>query len=188
VRLPSRIDAARLIIRPLRKDEEATFVAFMTDEETTTSFMFEAGQKTEAGARAFLAEIVSSYETDVPFFVCAISAREVDEFVGLCGLSPLAEANTFECFVCLSPRCRGRGYATESVAALIRYGFAEYPIDAFRVYIDPGNARSVALAERLRMRCLGPARHPMHGHASVVYSLDRHATREHRTRATDPVI
>jgi RimJ/RimL family protein N-acetyltransferase len=43
----------------------------------------------------------------------------------------------------------GRGYVTEAAAAMRDWAFAEIGVDSLVSYIDPGNARSKAVAERL---------------------------------------
>ena len=52
----------------------------------------------------------------------------------------------------MSPAASGRGLATEAVRALIDTAFEVYGLRRLVARIDPDNARSVALAERLGMR------------------------------------
>jgi RimJ/RimL family protein N-acetyltransferase len=172
MRLPDRIQTPRLVIRPFVAEEADAFVTFMTDEETTTEFMFLPEQKTPDGARLFFDEILASYETEAPYFVCAIEPADGNEFVGACGISNLPDGE-FECWVCLAPLHRGRGYATEAIRALIDYCFAQYPMDVFRACISPDNPTSVAIARRLGMEYAGRGTHPVHGDECEIFVLAR---------------
>lgn len=173
MRVPKRIETPRLEIRPFAVDDAEAFVAFMTDEETTTEFMFHPEQKTSDGARGFFENILASYATETPCFVCAIALADRPGFVGMCGISNLPADGAFECFVCLAPESRGVGYATEAVRALIAHCFEVDSVETFRTYISPANPRSIAIARRLGMRHSGRGRHPLHGEDSEVYALSR---------------
>jgi len=171
MRVPNCIETPRLVIRPFTAGEAEAFVAFMTDEETTSEFMFFPEQKTSDGARAFFEAVMTSYATESPYFVCAIDVAAGDGFVGLCGISNLPADGAFECFVCLSPPHRRRGYATEAVRALIARCFEDYSVETFRTYISPANSRSIAIARRLGMEHTGRSPHPVHGDESEVFVL-----------------
>lgn len=173
MRLPHCIETERTVIRPFRPDDRDAFVAFMTDAETTSEFMFADHHKTAKGAPAFFDEIVASYTTQSPYFLYALSLQGSGGFVGVCGVSQLPGDGALECMVCLKPGSRGHGYATEAVRALIDHCFCEYPIEEFSAYISPRNHRSVAVARRLGMRYVGRGRHPIHGDESVVYRMRR---------------
>ncbi|WP_295787700.1 GNAT family N-acetyltransferase [uncultured Microbacterium sp.] len=63
-----------------------------------------------------------------------------------------AAAGSAEIGWVMSPAASGRGLATEAVRALIDTAFEVYGLRRLVARIDPDNARSVALAERLGMR------------------------------------
>jgi RimJ/RimL family protein N-acetyltransferase len=172
--LPRVIEAERVVIRPFEAADEGAFVSFMTDEEATR-FVFSDEQKTEAGARTFFDVVTSSYSSRTPYFLLAIALKDHDGFVGMCGISRLPGEGIFECVVCLAPKNRRRGYATETVEAVISYCFENNPIEEFRSYISPENPRSAAIAKRLGMRYEGRGKHPIHGDDSEVYSISREA-------------
>jgi RimJ/RimL family protein N-acetyltransferase len=46
----------------------------------------------------------------------------------------------------------GNGYATEAARAAVEWGFANLPTDEIISVIDPGNERSIRVAERLGMQ------------------------------------
>jgi RimJ/RimL family protein N-acetyltransferase len=52
----------------------------------------------------------------------------------------------------------GRGFAGEALGGLLRYGFEELGFKSARADVDPGNARSLRLLERLGFRQTGGAK------------------------------
>ena len=69
----------------------------------------------------------------------------------------------------------GRGYVTEAATAARDWAFRELGWPTAVSYIDPGNARSIAVAERLGARRDDKAGHPFGEEACLVY---RHPSRE----------
>lgn len=69
----------------------------------------------------------------------------------------------------LVPEARGFGYATEACAAMIRWAFARTQVGQIIAQIEPANAASLRVAEKLGMRELPPvsAGHRCFGIASV---------------------
>jgi RimJ/RimL family protein N-acetyltransferase len=55
----------------------------------------------------------------------------------------------------LAPWGRGKGYATEAARAAIDWSFGSLPLDRIVSIIDPRNAASQAVAERLGERRTG---------------------------------
>ena len=52
---------------------------------------------------------------------------------------------------------QGRGYATEAVQAVLRFGFDRLGFKTVRADVDPDNARSLKLLERLGFTRTGTA-------------------------------
>jgi RimJ/RimL family protein N-acetyltransferase len=69
------------------------------------------------------------------------------------------------------PAAEGKGYAFEAAQATVRHAFRDLGWDTAVSYIDPGNARSIALAERLGARPDPGARPQEPGH--LVYRHPR---------------
>jgi RimJ/RimL family protein N-acetyltransferase len=71
----------------------------------------------------------------------------------------------------LRPEARGKGYATEAAAAVLGWGFERFDFPCVTAMIRPGNAASIAVAERLG---LGPLRSDeLQGDPVGVYSVVR---------------
>lgn len=71
----------------------------------------------------------------------------------------------------------GRGYATEGAAAAVDYAWRELGADRLISLIQPANARSIRVAERLGERHDGDV--VFNGQLARVYAVDRPAAPDH---------
>jgi aminoglycoside 6'-N-acetyltransferase len=75
--------------------------------------------------------------------------RATDALVGDVGLSPAdGEAGVIKLGYTVDPAHQGRGYATEAIAALIRYAFATLDAEVVRAYADADNVPSIRVMEK----------------------------------------
>jgi len=97
--------------------------------------------------------------------------RPSGRFLGRTGLKYWPQFDETELGWVLRPEARGRGYATEAAQAVLRWGFERFEFPYVTAMIRPGNAASVAVAERLGM---GPLRFDeLQGDRVQVYSVAR---------------
>ena len=102
---------------------------------------------------------------------CAIELRDGGGFIGRCGLNYWSQFDEVEAGWTLRPDAWGHGYATEATEACIAWGFARLDLDYFSAMIDPANAASIGVAERLGF---SPRREDvLLGRKVTVYALDR---------------
>jgi RimJ/RimL family protein N-acetyltransferase len=73
----------------------------------------------------------------------------------------------------LLPAFWGRGLGTEGAGAAMNAAFEHLEPERVISLIEPGNSRSLAVAERLGMRRAGNARHDETGEELLVYELRR---------------
>lgn len=73
----------------------------------------------------------------------------------------------------LTEAAEGHGYAAEAAEAARHFGFIELGLPSLVSYIAPGNARSVALAERLGATPAGTLRYETDPEPSLVYRHPR---------------
>ncbi len=106
----------------------------------------------------------------------AIVVRESGEFLGRTGLKYWPQFEETEIGWALHPEARGRGYATEAARAVLRWGFERFPeLPLITAMIQPENAASIAVAERLGMAPLRDDK--LLGDAVTVYAIRRGAQR-----------
>lgn len=149
--LPRRIETKRLVLRPHEPQDQGPFVEFMTNADATRYLDFDSDQKTQAGARSLLEFVIASYDTADPVFALAIVDRQSGAYLGSCGLAPLADGESVQCYYSLLPRYWGWGFATEALAALLYYAFEELGLE--RVVSDASghNPRGWKVAETVGM-------------------------------------
>jgi RimJ/RimL family protein N-acetyltransferase len=103
--------------------------------------------------RSFI-EKISDLEPDTPgtWLQLAITLQESGHLIGDCGLHFAAEAGQAEIGITLAPAYQGKGYATETLKAVLDYLFVT--LGKHRVYasVDPRNQASIALLKRIGMR------------------------------------
>jgi RimJ/RimL family protein N-acetyltransferase len=110
--------------------------------------------------RSFIENLLG-LEPDTPgtWYQLAITLRATGDLIGDCGLHfPTERQGQAEVGITLSPAHQGRGYATEALERVLEYLFGD--LGKHRVYatVDPRNAPSIALLERVGMRREGHLR------------------------------
>lgn len=154
--VPDEIRTGRLLLRPHRASDADAFVAFMVDADATRHMAFTAEQRTEAGARELLEQVIDSYGTGDAILSLTIADAATDRYLGACGAWP--DGDGFEIYYTVVPAEQGRGVATEAVRALASYLFETTPAARLNAYVMTGNAASIRVARRLGFVDAGPAR------------------------------
>ena len=124
----------------------------MLDERVTKYLNFTSEQKTEQGAKELLEMTINSYVTPNPLFALAITDKATQIYLGSCGIAPLPEHNTYECFYALLPRYRKKGFAQEAIKVLFAYAFHELHILKIIADISIKNQASQQIAKSLGMK------------------------------------
>ncbi len=83
------------------------------------------------------------------FGTWAIDERATGEFAGAVALNHPTDYPETELGWILFEPFEGKGYALEAASMARNFAFDELGLDTFVSYIDPDNARSIRLAERL---------------------------------------
>lgn len=101
-----------------------------------------------------------------------ICDRRTDSLIGNCGVRKLGGGcEAAEVGYELAPEWWGRGYATEAVERVVRFGFEGLDLDEMRARVNPANGRSVRLLARVGF---GRVEEPGDGD-DVTYVLSRAA-------------
>lgn len=160
------IETERLRLRPMEMSDLDEFVALHADPEVTE--FIRPLDRTAAEERLRRDE-VEWRERGHGLF--AVLDRESGAFLGRCGLKHWPQFGETELGWALQRVAWGHGYATEAARACLGWGFGDLDVPYLTAMIDPGNIRSVRVAERLNM---APLRDDLLlGDPVVVYSLDR---------------
>jgi RimJ/RimL family protein N-acetyltransferase len=90
--------------------------------------------------------------------VFAVVARDVDELVGTVGLHLKADNDSAEIGYWIGVPYWGRGFATEAAAAVLRHGFANFPVNRIYAMHFGRNPASGRVLQKIGMRHEGTLR------------------------------
>jgi RimJ/RimL family protein N-acetyltransferase len=169
------IRTARLEMRDLVAEDFVAVHRYASDPQVTRYLAW--GPNTEAETRAFLlraqAHAVLRPRRD---FELGVIDRVSGELIGGCGLHSRREASReYETGYCLRRDWWGKGVGSDTLAALLVFGFRS--LGAHRIYaqVSPGNTASVKMLERLRFRLEGHLRRDEfvreEWHDTLIYAL-----------------
>ena len=156
----------RLSLRPARPDDLEGLHAVLSDPRATLWWSTPPHQTIEQTA-AWLDAMMAN-GPDHPDFVVELDGR----VVGKAGFHVLPDVGYI-----LHPDVWGRGLATEAVAAAIDHVFATTDLETLTADVDPDNAASIRLLERLGFVRTGSAERTWNVGGvwkdSLFYSLSR---------------
>ncbi|MCW2164609.1 aminoglycoside 6'-N-acetyltransferase [Microbacterium hydrothermale] len=152
---PDRLDVRRerVRLRPFEERDLDAMAAYRGDAEVCRYLPFDPQTADDIRRRNGALMGRTTLEGENGGVMLAVERLDDDLVIGdlvLFHLDPTA--GSAEIGWVMSPAASGRGLATEAVRALIDTAFEVYGLRRLVARIDPANARSVALAERLGMR------------------------------------
>jgi RimJ/RimL family protein N-acetyltransferase len=164
----------RLVLRRWRPADREPFARLNADPEVV-EFLNDGVPFTRAQSDE-LVDAIEAHWRDRGFGLwCAAPREDPDRCVGFVGLAvpsflpsvlPAVEVGWR-----LARPMWGRGLATEGARASLRHAFADLELESVISIIDPGNARSIRVAQKLGMRP-GPAHlHPRTRRRLLAYEI-----------------
>jgi RimJ/RimL family protein N-acetyltransferase len=162
----------RLILRRLRTSDAAAVERVLGDADV---MRFGQGAQSPQGVRAWLRREITDRYPAWGFGKWAVVERSTGEMIGYCGLAQFNDRclpGEAELGYRFAKSCWGRGYATEAARAARDYAFVVLQLPRLIAVIDPDNAASIRVAEKLGMRHIRDFVMPGWRHADRVYALD----------------
>lgn len=148
------LETPRLILRGWRPGDFEPHAAMLADDETARFITARGRALSEAEAWNETVWLVGHWQMlGCGMFV--VEERSTGAFLGRAGPLRPPWWPDFEIAWSLAPAARGNGYATEAARAAISWSFETFPLDRIVSIIDPGNAASRRVAERLGGRRTG---------------------------------
>ena len=164
------IETDRLLLRAWQSSDAAPFAALNADPEVTR---YLTGPMRRDESDDLMARIRAHWR-DHGFGLYAVEVKESGAFAGFVGLAipsflpdvlPAVEVGWR-----LAREHWGKGYATEGARASMRFGFDELGLRQIISIIDPDNAASIRVAERLAMSRGRDRTHPVSRIRLAVYA------------------
>ncbi len=159
----------RTVLRRFVEADAAPLAAVFGDAEV---MRFGDGPQSEAWILAWLRERLAEYACQ-EYGIWAVVLQGTERPIGYCGLTRLADINgraEIELGYRLAKEHWGRGLATEAARAVRDLAFGRLGIPRLISLIDPGNARSARVAEKLGMVHTDDVLLPGYTHPDRVYS------------------
>lgn len=175
--VPPEVHSERLLIRAMvPTDAEALFASVDESRDTLDPWMpWAAETRSVDDSREAIARFVANWSLrkDLPY---GIFDAATGEHLGGTGLHRFDwELRMFEIGYWLRSSATGKGYVTESTRALTWMAFEELRARRVEIRLDPANARSKAVPERLGFVHEGTLRDSLLDHHGNVRSTDIYA-------------
>ena len=151
-----QLETERLLLRLPQRSDFDGYAAMIGDEETAR---YIGGRLTRSEAWRKFLQMPGAWAIQ-GFAMFSLVEKASGEWIGMCGpWQPEGWPGT-EVGWSLRRESTGRGYAFEAATAAIDWSFAHLGWTEVIHSIQPPNLASIALAERLGSRYLGPGRLP----------------------------
>jgi RimJ/RimL family protein N-acetyltransferase len=151
------VDTARLTLRPLTPGD-APFIFGLVNDPDWIRFIGDRGVRDLEGARQYIVDgPMASYERH-GFGLYCVTTRADDTPIGICGLIRRDALPAPDLGFAFLPAFRGAGYAAEAAAAMVRLAGEISGARQLFAVVQPDNARSLQLLERLGFRSAGSTR------------------------------
>jgi ribosomal-protein-alanine N-acetyltransferase len=145
-------ETKRLVLREFHPGDGDAMDRVFGDVEV---MRYGEGVRTPGWVRAWIARWLDDYYRQWGFGVWAVVEKGEAVVIGYCGLSRFAgrcEADETEIGFRLARSYWGRGFATEAALAVRGHALDALRLPRLIALIDPGNAASVRVAQKMGMR------------------------------------
>lgn len=145
------IETERLSLRRLTI-QDAPFIFELLNEPTFTEYLGDRGIRTIDDAQRYIANVpVASYER-FGFGLYGVELKGTDVLIGMCGLLKRDYMEDVDIGYAFLRRYWSSGYAYEAAAATMDYALNTLGLPLIVGIVDPGNASSIQVLERLGMQ------------------------------------
>ena len=144
------IKTDRLLLRKLEMTDSHDFFTYRSLPEICEYQSFMPKNISEAGD--FISRIPSSPNIPDTWFQLAIVNKNENTLIGDIGIHFLEDNAQIEIGYTLAPSYQGKGYAIETLKAVLNYLFSDLKKHRVTASVDPSNIKSIRLLEKLGMR------------------------------------
>ena len=163
----------RLTLRPFHILDAEPMYHIFCDAEV---MRFSDGVKTKEWVQTWLRTCLERYYTTWGFGPYAVMEKKSKDVIGYCGLFYFPDVNghlEVEIGYRLARSAWGYGYATEAASAVREYAFFTLGIKRLIAIIDPSNAASIRVAQKIGMHYEQDVMFEDYTHPDHVYVVTR---------------
>jgi ribosomal-protein-alanine N-acetyltransferase len=151
------ITTERLCLIQAESSHASTLLSFWSEEESMGHMQLEPF--TTAREVSEIIAIMNRLSFENQAILYTLVTKEKDCIIGSCGFDFIdLENEKAEISFELGSEYRGKGYALESISALIHYGFEELQLNRIEAKVFSNNYRSIQLLEKLEFQYEGTLR------------------------------
>lgn len=151
------ITADRLCLIQAERSHASTLLSFWSEEESMGQLHLEAFTTVKEVSE--IIAIMNNLSLENQAILYTLVTKEKNCVIGSCGFDFIdLENEKAEISFELGSEFRGKGYALESLSALIRYGFEELQLNRMEARVFSNNYRSIQLLEKLEFQYEGTLR------------------------------
>jgi len=151
------LETERLRLRGLTLDD-APFVLKLLNEPSWLRFIGDRGIRTLEGAQGYIRDVPLASYARHGFGLLAVELKADGAALGMCGLLKRDTLEDVDIGFAFFPEHWGRGYAKEAAAAVLAHARTTLGLQRIAAIVDPTNASSIKLLERLGFRYERPIR------------------------------
>jgi len=148
------VETPRLALRRWTWADREAFHAMVSDPDVMR-YVHDFQPLDDAQADQALRDTIERYR--IGYGDWAVLERASGEIMGECGLTDAQVTDDPEITWLFHAKFWGKGYAYEAARAVLEYAFGPLGLARVIAHVQPGNARSLRLIEKLGMRVRGPA-------------------------------
>ncbi|HEV2673161.1 MAG TPA: GNAT family N-acetyltransferase [Aliidongia sp.] len=138
----------RLILRELVV-EDAPFIHALVNDPSWLRFIGDRNVRTFDDARSYILDGPIAMYQRLGFGLWLVELKDGGTPIGLCGLIKRDTLDHVDIGFAFSPVYRGQGYAMEAAQATLSHAAGDLGLTRVLAIVDPDNARSIRLLERL---------------------------------------
>ena len=165
-RLPE-LTTNRLILRNMRMSDARDIYEYSCDPQVARHVLWEAHQSIHQ-TKAYIRYVLRQYRMGSPSSFC-IALKETGKVIGTIGFMWVSNENrSAEVGYSLSRAYWNRGYMTEALAAVLRFGFEELNLNRIEAQFECDNPASGRVMEHVGMRREGTLKERLYNKSRFV--------------------
>ena len=152
------LETPRLVLRPFSLDD-AAFIFELVNDPDWLRHIGDRNVRNLDDARGYIAKGMDAFERQ-GYGMCVVDLKSTGEAVGIAGLIKRDGLTDVDLGFAYLPQHRGKGYASESAAAVLEHGTRVLGMKRIVAIVSEANEPSIRLLEKLGMRFEGMIRLP----------------------------
>jgi RimJ/RimL family protein N-acetyltransferase len=144
------LNTPRLLLRPFEISDIKDLIEWTNDKVT---MLYHDGPFDENQSTNYLKTMIDDFQRISPLGAMAVVLKSEDKVIGLNNVAPIKILNEspIELSYDISRAYWNKGYATEAARVRLRYIFLETQIPEIIAIVNPQNAQSAKVAQKLGM-------------------------------------